>query len=146
MHPQPIGAFLDLCAEFAGFGCHRRDAIGFFHAPTADVAQGGGAVGVQAHDGQRHGRVRNMVAVQFDTVEPAIVALGTAHLDPVVAGHHVGAHAVQRIGTELHSHYMISYKPSNGSEGGYHTIEVTVNRSDLICKTRPGYYIGGGQN
>ena len=54
--------------------------------------------------------------------------------------------AVQRIGTELHSHYMISYKPSNGSEGGYHTIEVTVNRSDLICKTRPGYYIGGGQN
>jgi len=54
--------------------------------------------------------------------------------------------AVQRIGTELHSHYMISYKPSNGSEGGYHNIEVVVNRSDLICKTRPGYYIGGGQN
>ena len=54
--------------------------------------------------------------------------------------------AVQRIGTELHSHYMISYKPSNGAEGGYHNIEVVANRSDLICKTRPGYYIGGGQN
>ena len=54
--------------------------------------------------------------------------------------------AVQRIGTELHSHYMISYKPTNGAEGGYHTIEVAVNRADLIAKTRPGYYIGGGQN
>ncbi len=54
--------------------------------------------------------------------------------------------AVQRIGTEIHSHYMISYKPSNGNDGGYHTIEVGIDRSSLVCKTRPGYWIGGGVN
>jgi VWFA-related protein len=52
--------------------------------------------------------------------------------------------AVQKISEELHSQYMISYRPSNGTEGGYHTIEVSIDRSNLICKTRPGYYIGGG--
>jgi hypothetical protein len=51
---------------------------------------------------------------------------------------------VQRISEQLHSQYMISYNPSNGSEGGYHTIEVAIDRSNLICKTRPGYWIGGG--
>jgi len=54
--------------------------------------------------------------------------------------------AVQRIGTELHSHYMISYNPSNKEEGGFHAIEVGLDRSDLIAKTRPGYWIGGGKN
>jgi len=54
--------------------------------------------------------------------------------------------AVQRISTELHSHYMISYRPSNAEEGGYHTIAVSIDRSNLLCKTRPGYYIGGGKN
>jgi len=52
--------------------------------------------------------------------------------------------AVQKISEELHSQYMISYAPSNGGEGGYHTIEVSIERSQLICKTRPGYWIGGG--
>jgi len=53
--------------------------------------------------------------------------------------------AVQRIGTEIRSHYMISYNPNNQTEGGYHTIEVGIDRtSDLICKTRPGYWLGGG--
>jgi VWFA-related protein len=52
--------------------------------------------------------------------------------------------AVQRIGTEIHSHYMISYKPNNQADGGYHTISVSIDRSNLICKTRPGYWLGGG--
>jgi VWFA-related protein len=52
--------------------------------------------------------------------------------------------AVQKISEELHSQYMIGYAPSNGGEGGYHTIEVSIERSQLICKTRPGYWIGGG--
>jgi len=51
---------------------------------------------------------------------------------------------VQKISEELHSQYMITYAPTNGSEGGYHTIQVSIDRSNLICKTRPGYYIGGG--
>ncbi len=52
--------------------------------------------------------------------------------------------AVQRIGTQIRSHYMISYNPNNQTEGGYHTIEVGIDRSDLVCKTRPGYWLGGG--
>jgi VWFA-related protein len=55
--------------------------------------------------------------------------------------------AVQRIGTEIRSHYMLSYKPNNQDEGGYHTIEVRIDRSaEYICKTRPGYWLGGGSN
>lgn len=52
--------------------------------------------------------------------------------------------AVQRISTEIRSHYMISYNPNNQTEGGYHLIEVSIDRSDLLCKTRPGYWLGGG--
>jgi VWFA-related protein len=52
--------------------------------------------------------------------------------------------AVQKIGLEIHSQYMVSYKPNNQNESGYHAIEVTIDRSNLICKTRPGYYLGGG--
>jgi VWFA-related protein len=52
--------------------------------------------------------------------------------------------AVERISEEIHSQYVISYKPTNNTEGGYHTIAVNIDRSNLICKTRPGYYIGGG--
>jgi len=52
--------------------------------------------------------------------------------------------AVQRITTEIHSQYMISYNPSNKADGGYHAIEVSIDRQNLICKTRPGYYLVGG--
>ena len=53
--------------------------------------------------------------------------------------------AVQRISQDIHSQYMASYKPDNADEGGYHTITVTVDRSpQYTCKTRPGYWIGGG--
>jgi VWFA-related protein len=51
--------------------------------------------------------------------------------------------AVERISQELHSQYMITYSPNNYSEPGYHTIEVGVSR-EYICKTRPGYWLGGG--
>jgi len=53
--------------------------------------------------------------------------------------------AVQRVSQEIHSQYLISYRPSNAEEGGYHTISVSIDRSDLRCKTRPGYWIGGGK-
>jgi VWFA-related protein len=52
--------------------------------------------------------------------------------------------AVERISTEIHSQYVITYTPTNKGEGGYHTIEVGIDRSNLICRTRPGYWIGGG--
>jgi VWFA-related protein len=54
--------------------------------------------------------------------------------------------AVARIGEEIHSQYLVSYRPSNFGESGYHTIEVTIDRSpQYITKTRPGYWNGGGR-
>lgn len=51
--------------------------------------------------------------------------------------------AIERIGSELHSQYLISYNPNNKSEGGYHQIRVEVAwRRDLTTKTRPGYWLG----
>jgi len=54
--------------------------------------------------------------------------------------------AVERISQELHSQYIIAYHPSNTDESGYHTIQVGIDReSRYECKTRPGYWLGGGQ-
>jgi VWFA-related protein len=53
--------------------------------------------------------------------------------------------AVQRISQEVHSQYLVSYKPSNFSEGGFHAITVQIDREPTyICTTRLGYWIGGG--
>ncbi len=54
--------------------------------------------------------------------------------------------AIQKISQQVHSQYMISYTPTNGDEGGYHTIVVQIDRNpEYVCTTRPGYWIGGGQ-
>ena len=53
--------------------------------------------------------------------------------------------AVQKISTEIHSQYLISYSPSNKGEPGFHTIEVSVEGTKYICRARPGYWIGGGK-
>jgi VWFA-related protein len=48
--------------------------------------------------------------------------------------------AVQKIANELHSQYLISYRPNNLKGPEFHTIEVRVNRPGLKTRTRPGYY------
>jgi len=54
--------------------------------------------------------------------------------------------AIGKISQQIHSQYMLTYNPTNGEEGGYHTIIVQIDRTpEYICKTRPGYWIGGGQ-
>ena len=53
--------------------------------------------------------------------------------------------AVQKINTEVRSQYMVTYTPSNREEPGYHTIVVSIDRGSYVCKTRPGYWIGGGK-
>lgn len=53
--------------------------------------------------------------------------------------------AISKISSDIHSQYLVSYKPSNATDGGYHTILVTIDREpSYICRTRPGYWIGGG--
>ena len=51
--------------------------------------------------------------------------------------------AIQRVGEELHSEYMISYSPNNRDEGGFHEIVVDVTgRPDVKrVQTRPGYWL-----
>jgi VWFA-related protein len=52
--------------------------------------------------------------------------------------------AIQKIGAELHSQYMITYRPNNKDEGGFHKIDVTVSNAPEVrrTQTRPGYWLG----
>ncbi len=54
--------------------------------------------------------------------------------------------AVQRISQEIRSQYMISYKPNNSAEPGFHEISVVVENPAYTAKTRPGYWLGGGKD
>jgi VWFA-related protein len=49
--------------------------------------------------------------------------------------------AIQKIGLEIHSQYIITYHPNNTNEGGFHQIEVEVNHPDVRVRTRPGYWM-----
>jgi VWFA-related protein len=49
--------------------------------------------------------------------------------------------AISAIGNELHAQYLITYTPSNKSEGGYHEIKMEVTRPGLKVATRPGYWM-----
>jgi len=45
------------------------------------------------------------------------------------------------LGEELHSQYLLSFAPSAALDEAYHTIEIQVRgRTDLIVRTRPGYW------
>lgn len=50
--------------------------------------------------------------------------------------------AVGKIGEDLRSHYLISYRPNNLAEGGFHRIRVEVNLGGVNVRTRPGYWLG----
>jgi VWFA-related protein len=52
--------------------------------------------------------------------------------------------AIEHIGAELHSQYLITYNPNNKDEGGFHEIAVQVaaGRKDVKVRTRPGYWLG----
>ena len=47
---------------------------------------------------------------------------------------------------EIRSQYLISYRPSNADEPGFHALTVTVQNPRYAAKTRPGYWIGGGKS
>ena len=50
--------------------------------------------------------------------------------------------AVQRLGEELHSQYLLSYSPQTDTrqEGGWHKLQVTVKRPRVEVRTRAGYW------
>jgi len=48
-----------------------------------------------------------------------------------------------KIGEELHSQYMIAYRPSPDvrAQGGWHDIKVTVSKRGARIRTKPGYWL-----
>ncbi len=53
--------------------------------------------------------------------------------------------AIAGIGDELHSQYLLTYKPSNQDEAGYHDIVVQVLKPGLFIRARDGYYWAGSK-
>lgn len=51
--------------------------------------------------------------------------------------------AVSELGQELHSQYLLTYRPTNSDEAGYHKIVVEVLKPDLKIRARNGYYWAG---
>jgi VWFA-related protein len=60
------------------------------------------------------------------------------------ATQHAMEQAISDIGADLNSQYLLSYRPNDTNESGFHTIRVVVNRPGLKIRTRPGYWWGGG--
>jgi VWFA-related protein len=95
----------------------------------------------------------------FDLVTPAVwlVTRGTNeiknHQLEVAAAATGGVHyrairdravrsALDRIGSELHAQYVLSYRPSAAEQtAGFHDVKVTVARPDVTVRTRPGYFL-----
>ena len=51
--------------------------------------------------------------------------------------------AIEKIGTEIHSQYLISYAPKKETllEGGFHELQITVEYPRAKVQTRPGYWM-----
>jgi VWFA-related protein len=60
------------------------------------------------------------------------------------ASEHAMEDAISDIGKDLNSQYLLSYRPNDTNESGFHTIRVVVDRPGLKIRTRPGYWWGGG--
>lgn len=53
---------------------------------------------------------------------------------------------VGQMGEELHSQYLLSYRPNTRDQGGWHDIRVVVARPNLTVRTRPGYWMAARPN
>ena len=47
---------------------------------------------------------------------------------------------ISAIGEELHTEYALSYTPDK-YDPGYHGIRIQADRSDVVVRARPGYYV-----
>lgn len=48
--------------------------------------------------------------------------------------------AIQKMGQELHSQYLISYRPNNLGPSEFHNITVRLTRPGMKVRARPGYF------
>jgi VWFA-related protein len=98
-----------------------RDAPSLWAAPAIFLLQ--------------QGRNRN----KKHDLEVAAAATGGASYSAVRA--ETLREALDDIGGELHAQYIISYRPNAERAPGFHSINVTISRSDVSVRTRPGYYV-----
>ena len=95
---QPVVAGLDGCAELLQLVRHRRDAIGFLHAPASDVAQGRRAIGEQREHRDGHCGVGHVVEVGIDRAQTkAGCDAGRTHFGGRVALRNLRAHRDQHV-------------------------------------------------
>ena len=84
--------------------------------------------------------MRNATAVVKDRpLEVAATATGGTY--EATFKEHTIEKAVDAIGGELNSQYMLTYHPTGVDTPGYHQIRVTVDRPGMKVRTRPGYYL-----
>jgi VWFA-related protein len=79
--------------------------------------------------------------VSGNPLELAAAATGGSFL-PVWKDGAIGR-AIDRIGGELHSQYLLMYIPTGTDAQGFHEIKVTVDKQKAKIKCRPGYSVGG---
>jgi len=49
--------------------------------------------------------------------------------------------AISDLGEEIQSQYLLTYKPNNTDEAGFHDVKVVVNKLDLTVRNRDGYWM-----
>ena len=86
--------------------------------------------------------VKGVKGIFFDNpLEAYSEGTGAAHLGG--SSSKAMEEAVSRIGRELRSQYLVSYRPNNLHAPAFHTIRVKVDRQGVHVRTRPGYYDPG---
>ena len=110
---KQVGALLHLRAELAQLGGHRREAVGFLHAPARDVADRARAVGEEREHRGGHRGVGNVVQVEVDRLQ----RLPSGRLDPIAS--HIDTCAPMRSSTSVKrtSPWMLS-RPTPSTRTG----------------------------
>jgi VWFA-related protein len=82
-------------------------------------------------------------AADADTGVPPAAALQSLARqtggDVVVAGEDLSA-AFQRISRDLDSYYVVTFTPASGTDGRFHSVQLTANRKDAQVRARSGYW------
>jgi len=109
-----------------------------------------GTVQTPGTEATQHGNI-NLIALAKILVERGTSVVADNSLEVAAAatgGMHSGGfkdsaleRAISEIGGELHSQYLVSYRPAGVAAGGYHEIEIRVRRPNLRVRARPGYYL-----
>ena len=78
----------------------------------------------------------------FKTSPSHLFSKGTGGTEYSYYREHGLDQAFQDIAEQLHNEYVISYKPNNTDEGGFHTITLSINAPSVKrYQARPGYWL-----